>query len=90
VSFQSFALPEFWKCYESLPANVRVLADARFALFQSEPFYPSLSLKPKGEVWTADIGRWYRAIATAKATTSIGSGSALTRPTTICFLDLRR
>jgi hypothetical protein len=45
VSFQSFALPEFWKCYESLPANVRVLADAKFALFQSEPFHPSLALK---------------------------------------------
>jgi hypothetical protein len=63
VSFQSFALPEFWKCYESLPANVRVLADAKFALFQSEPFHPSLALKQKGEVWTVDIGRSYRAIA---------------------------
>ena len=33
-----------------LPANVRVLADAMFALFQSEPFHPSLALWPKGEV----------------------------------------
>ena len=63
MSFQSFALPEFWKCYESLPAHVRVLADAKFALFRVDPFHPSLALKQKGEVWTADIGRSYRAIA---------------------------
>jgi hypothetical protein len=63
VSFQSFALPESWKCHEPLPANVRVLADAKFALFQSEPFHPSLALEQKGEVWTVDIGRSYRAIA---------------------------
>jgi hypothetical protein len=56
-------LPEFWKCHESLPANVRVLAGAKFALFQSEPFHPSLPLKQKGEIWTVDIGRSYRAIS---------------------------
>jgi hypothetical protein len=63
VSFQSFALPEFWKCYESLPEGVRALADAKFALFEGDPFHPSLALKQKGEVWTADVGRSYRAIA---------------------------
>jgi hypothetical protein len=63
VSFQSSTLPEFWKSYESLPANVQVLADAEFALFQVGPFHPSLALKQKGQVRTADIERSYRAIA---------------------------
>lgn len=63
MSFRSFALPEFWKCYESLPEGVRALADAKFALFEGDPFHPSMALKQKGEVWTADVGRSYRAIA---------------------------
>lgn len=63
MRFRSFALPEFWKCYETLPAHVRELADKKFELFQSDPFQPSLGLKRKGGVWTVDIGRSYRAIA---------------------------
>jgi hypothetical protein len=63
VSFKSFALPEFWKRYDSLPENVQELAHTKFALFEREPFHPSLGLKQKGEVWTVDVGRRYRAIA---------------------------
>jgi hypothetical protein len=29
----------------------------------TDPYHPSLALKQKGWVWTADIGRSYRAIA---------------------------
>ncbi|MGA2371536.1 MAG: hypothetical protein ACLP3R_00710 [Candidatus Korobacteraceae bacterium] len=63
MSFRSFALPEFWKSYEKLPGHVRELADKKFALFNKEAFHPSLGLKQKGEVWTVDVGRSYRAIA---------------------------
>ena len=63
MSFRSFAVPEFWKCYEKLPDHVRRLADKKFELFQQEPFHPSLGLKQKGQVWTVEIGRSYRAIA---------------------------
>jgi hypothetical protein len=63
VNFRSFALREFWKCYENLPANIRELADSKYALFQREPFHPSLGLQQKGAVWTVDIGRSYSAIA---------------------------
>ncbi len=63
MKFRSFALPEFWKCYQSLPANVQALADAKFALSEKDPFHPSLALQQKGKVWTADVGRSYRAIA---------------------------
>ena len=63
MNFRSFALREFWRCYEKLPASARVLADSKYALFQREPFHPSLGLQQKGGVWTVDIGRSYRAIA---------------------------
>jgi len=67
VTFRSFALPEFWKCYDKLPQHIRQLADKKFALFRAEPFHPSLELERKGEVWTVDIGRSYRAIARRKS-----------------------
>jgi len=38
-------------------------ADDKFDLFNEDPHHPSLGLKKKGEVWTVDIGRSYRAIA---------------------------
>ena len=63
MSFRSFALPAFWKCYDALPENTQALADAKHALFEQEPFHPSLGLKQNGEVWTVDVGRSYRAIA---------------------------
>lgn len=63
MSFRSFAVCEFWDCYESLPKATRTLADAKFTLFERDPFHPSLALKQKGEVWTVAVGRSYRAIA---------------------------
>ena len=63
MNFRSFAAAEFWKCYDSLPTRVQALADAKFELFRRKPFHPSLALKQKGEVWTVDVGRSYRAIA---------------------------
>jgi hypothetical protein len=59
VSFRRFALPEFWKRYDALSENTRALAPAKYALFEREPFHPSLGLKQKGEVsrsmWAAAI-----------------------------------
>jgi hypothetical protein len=63
VSFRSHAVPDFWDCYSRLPGGVRTLADKKYALFQENPFHPSLGLQQKGEVWTVDIGRSYRALA---------------------------
>jgi hypothetical protein len=60
VKFQSFALPEFWRCYNLLPISTQSLADAKYELFDHDPFHPSLALKQKGNVWTVDIGRSYR------------------------------
>lgn len=59
---RSFALPSFWDCYHALPLQVRDLADKQFRLFRENPAHPSVGFARKGEVWTAEIGRSYRAI----------------------------
>jgi len=40
-----------------------MLADKQFLLFRENPFHPSLGFARKGQIWTAEIGRNYRAIA---------------------------
>jgi hypothetical protein len=59
----SYALPSFWKCYHELPHHVRKLADKNFALFKENPQHPSLGFRKKGGVYTAEVGRSYRALA---------------------------
>jgi hypothetical protein len=59
----SRALPSFWKCYHGLPQYIQKLADKNFALFKSNPHHPSLGFRKKGDVYTAEIGRSYRALA---------------------------
>nr|CBX31548.1 hypothetical protein N47_E50600 [uncultured Desulfobacterium sp.] len=58
--------PDFWKCYEKLPLEVKNLADRKFSLFRCQPFHSSLGFSKKGVVWTVDIGLHYRAIALAR------------------------
>jgi hypothetical protein len=60
---KSFALPSFWKCYKELPEHIQKLADKNFALFCDNPRHPSLGFKRKGQVYTAEVGRNYRAVA---------------------------
>jgi hypothetical protein len=59
----SHALPSFWNCYEQLPKHIQHLADKNFALFKKNPSHPSLGFRKKGDVYTAEIGRSYRALA---------------------------
>lgn len=60
---KSHALPSFWKCYHQLPQQIQNLADKNFALFKQNPRHPSLGFRKKGRVYTAEIGRSYRALA---------------------------
>ncbi len=60
---RSFALRSFWDCYKALPGHVRKLADKQFRLFRQDPLHPSLGFARKGEVWTVEVGRGYRALA---------------------------
>src|SRR6266403_6239260 len=52
-----------WKCYHALPQRIQKLAHEKFTLFQSNPYHPSIGFKKKGSVYTAEIGRSYRALA---------------------------
>ncbi|MDE2380019.1 hypothetical protein [Bradyrhizobium sp.] len=56
------ASSRFWKAYDALPAEVRRLADANFALLKSDPTHPSLQFKKVGRFW-ARVGLRYRALA---------------------------
>jgi hypothetical protein len=56
-------LKSFWKCYEQLPAHIQKLAEKNFALFKANPRHPSLGFRKKGQVYTVEIGRRYRALA---------------------------
>ena len=59
----SYASSEFWSLYRALPVDVQARADKQFALFQQNPFHPSLRLKPVGQLWSARINRNVRALA---------------------------
>jgi hypothetical protein len=56
--------PQFQPLYDALPAEVRALADKSFALLKQDPKHPSLHFKRvQGDLWSARIGRNYRALA---------------------------
>lgn len=42
------------------------LADKQFVLFEENPRHPSLGFAKKGEVYTVEVGRSWRAIARRK------------------------
>jgi hypothetical protein len=58
-----FANPDFWRTYDALPEDVRILADKNFALLKTDPYHPSLHFKKVGNYWSARVGRRYRALA---------------------------
>lgn len=57
------ATQSFWSHYRRLPPEVRELADKAFRLLEHNPRHPSLRLKKVGAVWSARIGRDWRALA---------------------------
>jgi hypothetical protein len=64
--FTSHANARFRSLYAQLSDDVQKQADKQFALFRSDPFHPSLRLKPIGGVWSVRINRSYRALARRK------------------------
>ncbi|SPF56233.1 conserved hypothetical protein [Candidatus Sulfopaludibacter sp. SbA4] len=42
---------------------MQALAVRKYGLFQKDPYHPSLGFQCKGDAWTVEIGRSYRAIA---------------------------
>jgi hypothetical protein len=58
---------EFWRRYDSLPEQVRLLADKSFELLKADPHHPSLHLKKvTGDLWSDRVGRGYRAPGTSE------------------------
>ena len=65
ASMTHHASARFWKTYNDLPAEVRVLADNAYDLLVQNPQHPSLHLKRVSKkLWSARVGRDYRALAT--------------------------
>jgi hypothetical protein len=57
-----FAPPQFWKHYNSLPLQVRNLADKNFQLLKTNPKHPSLHFKQINKLWSVRVGKQYRAL----------------------------
>lgn len=57
-----FASPQFWKCYQQLPPEVRELADKNYQLLKADPKHPSLHFKQIGSLWSVRVGAHYRAL----------------------------
>lgn len=84
-----YADPGFWRCYASLPGDVRQAADRAFERLRSDPRHPSLHLKKVGRYTgqraSADIivlSPW------SPRTASSGSGSAAMLTTINASVDL--
>ena len=67
--FRSRTLPEFWRHYDALPADIRQRASKQYATFGENPRYPSLQLKPVGEFWSARVTDAYRTLAVREGNT---------------------
>lgn len=58
------ASARFWRCYETLPPEVRTLADKNFELLKRDPAHPSLQFKllGRGKLYSVRVGLHYRAL----------------------------
>ena len=63
ASVSHFTTPQYWDLYNTLPPEVRALADKSFALLKSDPGHPSLHFKKVGSYWSARVGLHYRVLA---------------------------
>ena len=52
----------FWGKYNSLPEEIRKLADKNFQILKNNPEHPSLQLKQIDELWSIRAGIHYRAL----------------------------
>ncbi len=55
--------PRFWMHYESLPNEIREIANKNFKLLKTDPRHPSLQFKKIGIFWSARVGFAHRALA---------------------------
>ncbi len=53
----------FWRCFESLPEDVKQRVKEQFELLKQNPYHPSLHFKKVGNFWSVRISDYYRALA---------------------------
>ena len=61
----SRATKRFWKCYESLPERIQILAQKNYRLWLDNPQHPSLDFKKlcgSEDHFSVRVGDHYRAI----------------------------
>ncbi len=56
-------MPRFRTHYESLPNEIREIANKNFKLLKTDPRHPSLQFKKIGNFWSARVGIAHRALA---------------------------
>jgi hypothetical protein len=69
-----FTDPAFWRLYRALPKPIRTLADMNFGLLKHSHGHPSLQFKKvkgRDRLWSARVGRGYRALAMEVATSGL-------------------
>lgn len=58
-----YTTQRFWKCYDSLPANVQEIANQCYVLLKADSSHPSLHFKKIGKrYWSVRTGLDYRAL----------------------------
>lgn len=57
-----YASSSFWKQFDSLPEDVRNLAEKNYRLLKVDQRHPSLNLKKIGDLWSVRVGLHYRAL----------------------------
>ncbi len=55
--------PQFWKCFDELPASVQSVAKKNFELLKSDSMHPSLRFKKIGKFWSIRAGGNHRALS---------------------------
>lgn len=54
--------PDFWRCFDGLPARVQTLARKKYDLLKQDPRHPSLHFKKIDTYWSVRVGLHYRAL----------------------------
>lgn len=53
----------FWIGFRALPVAIQDIARKNYAILKENPRHPSLRFKKIGKLWSARVGRGYRALA---------------------------
>lgn len=57
------ATVRFWSCFNQLPQSIQRLAKKNYVLLKKNAKHPSLHFKKTGKLWSARVGKNYRALA---------------------------